>query len=103
MFCLFLVVHIEGDVVVSELELDMEVMDQEKTKSYVLLDEFVYGCEDILVAFYVFERIRSVFFNPTVYEQCSSNEPIDIHTMAVSPLLLQASWQRFSCLLCCQN
>jgi len=68
MFCQFLVVHKEGDVVISVLELDMEVMDQEKTKSYVLLDEFVYGCEDILMSFYVFERVRSVLFNPTMYE-----------------------------------
>jgi len=40
----------------------------EEIKSYVLLDKLVNGCEDILVAFYVFERVWSILFNPTMYE-----------------------------------
>lgn len=64
MSCLFLVVHIAVDVAVSIRNLDLDRLTVEDGKSYVLLDEFVYSCEDILMSFYVLEGVWPVLFNP---------------------------------------
>lgn len=64
MSCLFLVVHRAVDVAISKPVLDMNAMNIEEIDAYVLLDEFVYGRENILMSLYVFQGVWSVLFDP---------------------------------------
>lgn len=51
-------------MVISKPMSNVDITASEEIDPYILLNELVYGRENILMSFYIFEGVWSVLFNP---------------------------------------
>ena len=65
MFCLYLVVHKEGDEAISKLR-SAKAIQQYEPLEYVCINEFVDCCEDVLMSRNIVKGLWSVLFYPTM-------------------------------------